>query len=198
MLIGYARVSTAEQDLTPQLVALSEAGCEKVFSDKASGAKADRAGLADALSHARKGDVLVVWKLDRLGRTMKGLVDLAAELAERGIGLRSITDGIDAGGTAGKLVFHIMAAMAEMERDLIRERTTAALLIAKRDGRVGGRKTVMTPKRIQAARRLLASGMTAREIAPTIGVSVATLYRHLPASEQEVINAERDDPISRA
>ncbi len=197
MLIGYARVSTAEQDLTPQLVALSEAGCEKVFSDKASGAKADRAGLADALSHARKGDVLVVWKLDRLGRTMKGLVDLAAELAERGIGLRSITDGIDAGGTAGKLVFHIMAAMAEMERDLIRERTTAALLIAKRDGRVGGRKTVMTPKRIQAARRLLASGMTAREIAPTIGVSVATLYRHLPASEQEAINAEKDDAISR-
>lgn len=197
MLIGYARVSTAEQDLTPQLVALSEAGCEKVFSDKASGAKADRAGLADALSHARKGDVLVVWKLDRLGRTMKGLVDLAAELAERGIGLRSITDGIDAGGTAGKLVFHIMAAMAEMERDLIRERTTAALLIAKRDGRVGGRKTVMTPKRIQAARKLLASGMTAREIAPTIGVSVATLYRHLPASEQEAINAEKDDAISR-
>lgn len=198
MLIGYARVSTPEQDLTPQLAALSEAGCEKVFSDKASGAKADRAGLADALSHARKGDVLVVWKLDRLGRTMKGLVDLAAELAERGIGLRSITDGIDAGGTAGKLVFHIMAAMAEMERDLIRERTTAALLIAKRDGRVGGRKTVMTPKRIQAARKLLASGMTAREIAPTIGVSVATLYRHLPASEQEAINAEKDDAISRA
>ena len=198
MLIGYARVSTPEQDLTPQLVALGEAGCEKVFSDKASGARADRAGLADALSHARKGDVLVVWKLDRLGRTMKGLVDLAAELAERGIGLRSITDGIDAGGTAGKLVFHIMAAMAEMERDLIRERTTAALLIAKRDGRVGGRKTVMTPKRIQAARKLLASGMTAREIAPTIGVSVATLYRHLPASEQEAINAEKDDAISRA
>lgn len=191
MLIGYARVSTPEQDLTPQLVALGEAGCEKVFSDKASGTKANRAGLADALSHARKGDMLVVWKLDRLGRTMKGLVDLAAELAERGIGLRSITNGIDAAGTAGKLVFHIMAAMAEMERDLIRERTTAALLIAKRDGRVGGRKTVMTPKRIQAARKLLASGMTAREIAPTIGVSVATLYRHLPAADQEAI-AEAD------
>lgn len=190
MLIGYARVSTPEQDLAPQLAALNDAGCEKVFSDKASGAKANRAGLTDALSHARAGDVLVVWKLDRLGRTMKGLVDLAAELAERKIGLRSITDGIDTAGTAGKLVFHIMAAMAEMERDLVRERTTAALIVAKREGRVGGRKTVMTPKRIEAARKLLASGMTAREIAPTIGVSVATLYRHLPAPEQEAINAE--------
>ncbi|MEC3912955.1 recombinase family protein [Sphingobium sp. CR2-8] len=189
MLIGYARVSTPEQDLAPQLAALSEAGCEKVFSDKASGAKANREGLTDALSHARMGDVLVVWKLDRLGRTMKGLVDLAADLAERKIGLRSLTDGIDTAGTAGKLVFHIMAAMAEMERDLVRERTTAALIVAKREGRVGGRKTVMTPKRIDAARKLLASGMTAREIAPTIGVSVATLYRHLPAPEQDAINA---------
>lgn len=191
MLIGYARVSTPEQDLTPQLVALSEAGCEKVFSDKASGAKANRAGLTDALSHARAGDVLVVWKLDRLGRTMKGLVDLAAELAERKIGMRSLTDGIDTAGTTGKLVFHIMAAMAEMERDLVRERTTAALIVAKREGRVGGRKTVMTPKRLEAARKLLASGMSAREIAPTIGVSVATLYRHLPAPDQDAINAER-------
>jgi DNA invertase Pin-like site-specific DNA recombinase len=192
MLIGYARVSTPEQDLTPQLEALRNAGCERTFSDKASGAKADRAGLADALSHARAGDILVVWKLDRLGRTMKGLIDLSSELATREIGLRSITDGIDTAGTAGKLVFHIMAAMAEMERDLVRERTTAALLIAKRDGRVGGRKTLMTPKRIEAARKLLASGMTAREIAPTIGVSVATLYRHLPAPAQEAISAESD------
>ncbi|MBB3694878.1 recombinase family protein [Sphingomonas sp. BK580] len=190
MLIGYARVSTSEQDLTPQLDALREAGCEPTFSDKASGAKANRIGLADALSHARAGDVLVVWKLDRLGRTMKGLVDLAAELAERGIGFRSLTDGIDTAGTAGKLVFHIMAAMAEMERDLNRERTTAALMVAKREGRVGGRKTVMTPKRLEAARKLLASGMPMREIAPAIGVSVPTLYRHLPAPEQETISAE--------
>lgn len=189
MLIGYARVSTPEQDLTPQLDALRNAGCERTFSDKASGAKANRAGLAEALSHARSGDVLVVWKLDRLGRTMKGLVDLAAELAGRGIGLRSITDGIDTAGTAGKLVFHILAAMAEMERDLNRERTTAALIVARREGRVGGRKTVMTPKRLEAARKLLASGMTIREIAPTIGVSVPTLYRHLPAPEQEAISA---------
>lgn len=193
MLIGYARVSTPEQDLTPQLEALCAAGCDRTFSDKASGAKANRAGLAEALSHARSGDVLVVWKLDRLGRTMKGLVDLAAELADRGVGLRSITDGIDTAGTAGKLVFHILAAMAEMERDLNRERTTAALIVARREGRVGGRKTVMTPKRLEAARKLLASGMTIREIAPTIGVSIPTLYRHLPAPEQEAISAEGTD-----
>ncbi|MEG8033541.1 recombinase family protein [Sphingomonas aurantiaca] len=190
MLIGYARVSTVEQDLTPQLDALRAAGCEQTFSDKASGAKANRIGLADALSHVRTGDVLIVWKLDRLGRTMKGLVDLAADLAERGVGLRSLTDGIDTTGNAGKLVFHILAAMAEMERDLNRERTTAALIVARREGRVGGRKTVMTPKRLEAARTLLAAGMPMREIAPTIGVSVPTLYRHLPVPEQQVIDAE--------
>jgi hypothetical protein len=149
--------------------------------------------LTNALSYASAGDILVVWKLDRLGRTIKGLIDLSAELAERKVGLRSITDGIDTAGTAGKLVFHIMAAIAEMERDLVRERTTAALIVAKREGRVGGRKTVMTPKRLDAARKLLASGMTAREIAPTIGVSIATLYRHLPATEQEAIRAEQQD-----
>lgn len=190
MLIGYARVSTPEQDLIPQLEALRVAGCERIFTDQVSGAKADRAGLADALSHAGRGDMMVVWKLDRLGRTMKGLIDLSAELAGRGIGLKSLTDGIDTGGTAGELVFHIMAAMAEMERDLIRERTTTALIVARRGGRVGGRKTVMTPRRVEAARKLLASGMSAREIAPTIGVSVATLYRHIPAAAQETISAD--------
>lgn len=193
MLIGYARVSTPEQDLTPQLVALTDAGCERTFSDKASGAKANRAGLIEALSHARKGDTLVVWKLDRLGRTMKGLVDLAADLADRGIGFRSLTDGIDTAGSAGKLVFHIMAAMAEMERDLNRERTTAALIVARREGRVGGRKTVMTPKRLAAARKLLAGGMTVREVAPAIGVSVPTLYRHFPAPVQEAMSAEEGE-----
>lgn len=195
MLIGYARVSTPEQDLTLQLDALREAGCERTFSDKASGAKANRAGLAEALSHARTGDVIVVWKLDRLGRTMKGLVDLAAELADRGIGFRSLTDGIDTAGNAGKLIFHIMAAMAEMERDLNRERTTAALIVARREGRVGGRKTVMTPKRLEAARKLLAGGMTVREVAPAIGVSVPTLYRHFPAPMQDSITAEGEGTV---
>ena len=191
MLIGYARVSTREQDLTPQLDALRAVGCERTFTDKASGSNANRAGLAEALSHARSGDILVIWKLDRLGRTSKGLIDLSIELEMRDIGLRSITDGIDTSGTAGKFVFRILAALAEMERDLIRERTTAALIAARREGRVGGRKTVMTSKRIEAARRLFASGMTVREVAPAIGVSVPTLYRHFPASAQDAIGAEK-------
>ncbi|TXC68001.1 recombinase family protein [Sphingomonas ginsenosidivorax] len=190
MLIGYARVSTPEQALTMQADALHKAGCQRIFSDKASGAKANLGGLADALSHARAGDVIVVWKLDRLGRTMKGLVDLAAQLADRGIGFCSLTDGIDTAGTAGKLVFHIMAAMAEMERDLNRERTTAALDVARRQGRVGGRKTVMTPKKLEAARTLLASGVKRREVASMIGVSIPTIYRHFPAPMEDAINAE--------
>lgn len=169
---------------------LREAGCERTFTDKASGAKANRAGLAEALSHARDSDVIVVWRLDRLGRTMKGLGDLAAELADRGIGFRSLTDGIDTAGSAGKLIFHIMAAMAEMERDLNRERTTAALIVARRKGRIGGRKTVMTPKRLAAARKLLGGGMTVREVAPAIGVSVPTLYRHFSAPMQDTFSAE--------
>src|SRR3546814_20901856 len=117
MLIGYARVSTAEQDLTPQLVALKEAGCDRTFSDKASGAKANRTGLAEALSHAREGDVLVVWKLARLGRKLKGLVDLAAGMADRGIGLRPLTHAIYPARTAGKPAFPSMTVLAEMEPD---------------------------------------------------------------------------------
>jgi len=187
MLIGYARVSTADQDLTPQLDALVKAGCERTFSDKASGAKAARAGLAEALSHARSGDVLVVWKLDRLGRTIKGLVDLSTDLNEKGIGFRSLTDGIDTSGTAGKFMFHMLAAFAEMERDLTRERTNAALRIARSEGRVGGRQVIMTPDRLEAARKLLAAGMKPSKVAPAIGVSIPTLYRHLPASEQEAL-----------
>jgi DNA invertase Pin-like site-specific DNA recombinase len=190
MLIGYARVSTPEQDLTPQLDALRAAGCERTFSDKASGAKANRAGLAEALSHARDGDMLVIWKLDRLGRTAKGLTTLAEELEARNIGLRSITDGIDTAGTMGKFVFRLLAAVAEMERDLIRERTTAALIVAKSRGKVGGRQTVMTPARIKAARKLLASGMTIRQVAPAIGVSVPTLYRHFPGPVQDAIGVD--------
>lgn len=193
MLIGYARVSTSDQDLAPQLDALTKAGCERTFTDKASGAKVGRAGLAEALSHARSGDVLVVWKLDRLGRTIKGLVDLAAELNEKGIGFRSLTDGIDTSGTAGKFMFHMLAAFAEMERDLTRERTNAALRIAASKGRVGGRQKVMTPDRLEAARSLLASGMKPSKVAATIGVSIPTFYRHLPASEQEAIAEGRQN-----
>ena len=183
MLIGYARVSTPDQDLTLQTDALAKAGCEKLFTDKMTGAKLDRPGLAAALSHARAGDCLVVWKLDRLGRTMKGLVELAADLATRGINLRSLTDGIDTSGPTGRLVFNILASIAEMERELIRERTIAGLAARRgKGGGGGGRKPVLTPRKMEQARKLLDAGERPRDVAELVGVSLATLYRRFPAS----------------
>ncbi|TCP82862.1 DNA invertase Pin-like site-specific DNA recombinase [Sphingomonas sp. PP-CE-1A-559] len=185
MLIGYARVSTSDQNLTLQTDALTAAGCERICSDKASGAKTDRPGLSEALNVARRGDTLVVWKLDRLGRSMKGLVELAADLATRGIELRSLTDGIDTATPTGRLLFHILASIAEMERELIRERTMAGLLAARRKNGPGrGRKSVLTPKRATAM-KLLAAGDRPRDVAEAIGVSVATFYRHFPAGGSE-------------
>ncbi|KQN16424.1 recombinase family protein [Sphingomonas aurantiaca] len=185
MLIGYARVSTSDQNLTLQTDALTAAGCERICSDKASGAKTDRPGLSEALNVARRGDTLVVWKLDRLGRSMKGLVELAADLATRGIELRSLTDGIDTATLTGRLLLHILASIAEMERKLIRERTMAGLLAARRKNGPGrGRKSVLTPKRATAM-KLLAAGDRPRDVAEAIGVSVATFYRHFPAGGSE-------------
>jgi DNA invertase Pin-like site-specific DNA recombinase len=185
MLIGYARVSTADQNLALQTDALSKAGCEKIFTDKASGAVSDRAGLTEALAFAREGDSLVVWKLDRLGRSMKGLVDLAAALEGRKIDLRSLTDGIDTRGAAGRFFFNVMAALAVMERELILERTNAGLAAARLAGKVGGRRPSMTPSKLEAARKLLHAGQAPKEVASVVGVSLATLYRHLPASERQ-------------
>lgn len=185
MKIGYARVSTADQELALQIDALQEAGCEKIFSDKASGAKTDRPGFVEALEYAREGDCLVVWKLDRLGRSMKGLIDLAAQLNARKINLRSLTDGIDTGTPSGRFFFNIMAALAAMELELIQERTRAGLEAAKRAGRVGGRRSVMTPTKREAALALLGKNTPPKDVAESIGVSVATLYRHIPAAAGE-------------
>lgn len=182
MLIGYARVSTDDQDLSLQLDALTKAGCGKIFSDKASGAAAQRAGLADAVSHLRTGDALVVWKLDRLGRTVKGLVDMVSELEASGVQFRSLTDGIDTSTGPGRFFFHVMAALAQMERELIVERTRAGLDAARKRGRLGGRRPKMTDKKLQAARKLLRAGMRPREVAENLGVSVPTLYRWLPSA----------------
>ena len=184
MLIGYARVSTEDQDLTSQTDELKKAGCKRMFTDKISGTKSDRPGLAEALSHLREGDVLVVWKLDRLGRTVKGLVDLVGELADRKVQFRSLTDGIDTTTPAGRFFFHVMASLAEMERELIGERTRAGLSAARKRGRVGGRKRRMTAGKVESARQLLAGGMPPQDVARNLGVSIPTLYRWLPASSR--------------
>lgn len=188
MLIGYARVSTADQELALQLDALNAAGCEHISTDKASGASADRPGLAEALSKARKGDMLVIWKLDRLGRTMKGLVDLAADLSARGIELRSLTDGIDTGTHTGRLLFHILGSIAEMGRELIRERTMAGLAAHQKSGGGGGRKSVLAPRKRDLAIKLLAAGDRPQDVAKAIGVSVSTFYRYFPASGRSAAN----------
>ncbi len=182
MLLGYARVSTEDQQLTLQTQALKKCGCKKIFSDKASGARTDRPGLKDALSHLRPGDTLVVWKLDRLGRSVKGLVDFVGELEHQKVHFRSITDSIDTSTPAGRFFFHVMASLAQMERELTVERTRAGLEAARKLGRVGGRKRLMSEKKMAAARKLLAEGTPPRDVAHAVGVSVPTLYRWLPAS----------------
>jgi DNA invertase Pin-like site-specific DNA recombinase len=182
MLIGYARVSTQDQNLQLQLEALRQAGCQKVFEDKVSGTRVERPGLAKAWEILRDGDTLVVWKLDRLGRSVKQLVDLVGQLHQQGVQFKSLTDAIDTGTPSGRFFFHVMASLAEMERDLIVERTRAGLEVARQLGRKGGRKPKMTASKIDSARKLLASGMPPKDVAQNLGVSVATLNRWLPAS----------------
>ena len=182
MLIGYARVSTDDQNLELQLIALNEARCERIFSDKASGASATRPGLNEALSFLREKDTLVVWKLDRLGRCVKGLVDLIAELEKRQVNFRSLTDSIDTGTPSGRFFFHVMASLAQMERELMVERTQAGLIAAQQRGRVLGRKRLMTSSKVESAKKLLATGVSPHEVAKNLGVSVPTLYRWVPAS----------------
>lgn len=184
MLIGYARVSTADQDLALQIDALTKAGCERIFTDKASGAKADRPGLADALEYARGGDALVIWKLDRLGRSIRGLIDLAAGLSSREVDFRSLTDGFDTATPSGRLLFHILASVAEMERELIKERTIAGLAAVRaKGGSGGGRKAAMTPEKIDTARKLLAAGDKPAKIAKLLQVGLSTFYRHCPGGQ---------------
>ncbi|WP_423680257.1 recombinase family protein (plasmid) [Methylomonas sp. MS20] len=182
MLIGYARVSTQDQNLDLQLEALTKAGCKKVFDDKISGSRAERPGLTKALEMLREGDTLVVWKLDRLGRSVKNLVDLISELHRQGVQFKSLTDAIDTGTPSGRFFFHVMASLAEMERELTVERTRAGLELARQLGRKGGRKRQMTDSKIESAKKLLASGIPPRDVAKNLGVSVPTLYRWIPAS----------------
>jgi DNA invertase Pin-like site-specific DNA recombinase len=182
-LIGYARVSTDDQKASLQIDALKAAGCLKVFTDKASGSLAHRPQLDKMQEHLREGDVLVVWRLDRLGRSLKNLIELVEGLAARGVGFRSLTESIDTTTTGGKLIFHVFAALAEFERELIRERTNAGLAAARARGRLGGRPPVMTPEKIKVARDMYDSKEhTVEAIARTVGVSRKTVYRHLEKS----------------
>ena len=185
MLIGYARVSTGDQNLDLQKNALVRAECEQIFEDTASGKNARRPGLRRAIRRLKPGDSLVVWKLDRLGRSVRDLITLVSELQDRGIHFRSLTDSIDTSTPAGRFFFHVMSALAEMERELIVERTRAGLAAARELGRVGGRRRVMTEEVVERCRRMLENGATRQQIADVIGVGVKTIYKYFPAAVRD-------------
>lgn len=192
MIFGYARVSTKKQSLDMQLDELKRYGCEEIITEKESGAKKDRKELQLLLSKLRKDDTLVVYKLDRLGRTMHQLVNLLQEFNEKGIHFVSIKDGIDTSTTMGRFLFHIFGAMAEMEREVINERVISGVAAAKARGREGGRKKAHTPQQIQGMMEMLASGKTKVEVCEMFDVARATLYRYIKEhdSKQPVLNAE--------
>jgi DNA invertase Pin-like site-specific DNA recombinase len=181
MLIGYARISTADQTLALQQDALRKAGCDQIFTDTASGSSAERTGLEQAISHLRKGDTLVVWRLDRLGRSLRHLIHTITALDQREIGFKSITENIDTTTSGGKLVFHIFGALAEFERDIIRERTNAGLQAARARGRLGGRpKRQPSSRKVAMAKALYADKTNSvSEVCKTLGISRATLYRYI-------------------
>jgi len=182
MLIGYVRVSTSDQNLNLQKEALLKIGCERIYEDEISGTIKERPGLNKTLEMLRAGDTLVVWKLDRLGRSVKNLISLISDLNSKDIHFKSITDSIDTSTPSGRFFFHVMASLAQMERELIVERTKAGLDAAKKLGRVGGRKRKMTNSKINSAKKLLASGVVPKDVAENLGISVATLYRWIPAN----------------
>ena len=183
MQIGYARVSTSDQTLALQRDALKEAGCAKVFTDQGvSGTAITRPGLSRAMKALKRGDTLVVWKLDRFGRSLSHLVQAVAELGERGVGFQSLSDPIDTTNAGGRLVLHMMGALAEFERALIVERTRAGLKAAKRRGVKLGRKPILTPAQVAHARRLIDGGESPRTVASTLRVGRTTLWRALKAA----------------
>src|SRR2546421_12105761 len=180
MLIGYARISTDDQNLDLQRDALTKAGCEQIFTDRVSGTKASRPGLTEALSHLRSGDTLVVWRLDRLGRSLRHLIDTITDLQERGVGFKSLTESIDTTTSGGRLVFNIFGSLAEFEREIIRERTNAGLQAAIRRGRNGGRPKKLTAKQVQMLQHLAADKKhSVKEICQTLGIGRTAFYRYV-------------------
>jgi DNA invertase Pin-like site-specific DNA recombinase len=180
MKIGYARVSTDAQETHLQMDALTRAKCSRVYEEKASGAKTDRPELMKLLDNARKGDVVIVWKLDRLARSLRQLIDTTVLLNERGIELHSLTENINTTTPSGKLTFHIFAALSEFERDILRQRVNAGLKAARKRGRIGGRPRALGEADLKKARALLRSGDYSRvQVAEDLGVSRHTLWRAL-------------------
>ena len=180
MLIGYARVSTHEQNLEPQTDALKQAGCQHIFKDTISGVTKERSGLHAALEYARKGDTLLVWRLDRLGRSLKNLIETVAGLEKRGVGFRSLQESIDTTTSGGRLIFHVFGALAEFERNLIRERTYAGLAAARARGRTGGRPRKLDTQKIELVRKLYDEKQhSVKEICHILGISKPTLYKYL-------------------
>lgn len=190
MLVGYARVSTRDQNPALQLDALRAAGCERVFEETGSGARADRPQLRAALDFMRPNDTLLIWKLDRLARSTKQLIDTVEALKARDIGFRCLTQELDTTTPGGRLVFTLFSALAEFERDVIRERTRAGLDAARARGRVGGRPPALSDRDLAAARALLRDpALTVDEVAAHLNVAVSTLYRHLPGGRGAVREA---------
>lgn len=184
MLIGYVRVSTNDQNTELQRNALECAGCELIFEDKISGTKSDRPGLKKLLRTLSAGDTLVVWKLDRLGRSMRHLVVLVEELRERGVNFRSLTDAIDTSTPMGRFFFHVMGALAEMERELIVERTRAGFAAARQEGRNGGRKPKLTVEQWEQAGRLIESGIYQQQVALIYDLGISTVYKKFPVASK--------------
>ena len=183
-IIGYARISTSEQSPDLQHDALLAAGCSRIFSDEMSGARADRPGLRQALDYARESDTLVVWRLDRVGRSVAHLIEVVGELERRGVALQSLTEQIDTSSSSGKLVFHVFSAIAEFERNLIRERVNAGLEAARKRGRFGGRRKVIDAAKARSIRAMRAQGMTTSEILESAQISRATLFRFYKDEEE--------------
>jgi DNA invertase Pin-like site-specific DNA recombinase len=189
MLIGYARVSTDDQDTRLQIDALKRAGCEKIYEERASGSRTDRPELNKALAHGRKGDVVIVWKLDRLGRSLPHLIDTVHDLEQRHVGFRSLTDNIDTTTASGRMFFHMLGALAQFERDLIRERTNAGLKAARERGNVGGRPRKLTDADLKFARSLMrdkSEHWTWPAVAARLGVSHMTLWRAMKRAPVEL------------
>lgn len=184
MLIGYARVSTTTQNLDGQIDQLERAGCERIFQEVASGAKADRPTLKEALEFCRDGDTFVCLSLSRVARSVSHLIKIVADFEKQGVGFKSLTEAIDTTTPTGKMLFTVMAACAQLERDTLIERTNIGLAAARSRGRVGGRPRKMTDQQISGAKAMFKAGTPAIDIAAAFGISVPTLYRTLPASQR--------------